>query len=115
MRRDELYLLDMLDAAGAIRDFTQGKSFDDFCENYLLQVGIWKLFEIIGEAARKVSAQFKDDHPEIPWRSVRGMRHNLVHEYFRIDLKQVWAAVEEDIPPLIEQLEPLVPPKPDQT
>ena len=113
MRRDEFYVLDMLDAARAIRQFAQGKNFADFRDDYLLQVGIWKLFEIIGEAAGKLSSEFKRAHPELPWRAMTGMRHNLVHEYFRIDLGQVWTAVQQDIPPLIEQLEPLVPPQDD--
>jgi uncharacterized protein with HEPN domain len=65
--------------------------------------------QIIGEAARKVSEEFKEDHPEIPWNEIIGMRNKLIHEYFRIISEKVWEAVEKDIPNLIILIEPLVP------
>jgi uncharacterized protein with HEPN domain len=67
--------------------------------------------QIIGEAARKVSPEYKGNHPEIPWGEVVGMRNRLVHEYFRILPDRVWAVVERHIPQLVQTLEPLVPPE----
>ena len=67
--------------------------------------------QIIGEAARKVSPEFKEDHPEFPWSMIIGMRNRLIHEYFRIIPEKVWEVVEQDIPVLIALLEPLVPPE----
>lgn len=66
--------------------------------------------QIIGEAARKVSPEFRGAHPEIPWDAIIGFRHRLVHEYFRIIPEKVWEVVEGGIPELIQLLEPLVPP-----
>jgi len=65
--------------------------------------------QIIGEAARKVSAEFKENHQEFPWSMIIGMRNHLVHEYFRIIPEKVWKVVERDIPELIALLKPLVP------
>ena len=71
------------------------------------------LIQITGEAARKMSPEFQQNHGEILWTEIIGMRHRLVHEYFRIIPEKVWDVVEHDIAPLIEALEPLVPP-PDE-
>jgi uncharacterized protein with HEPN domain len=65
--------------------------------------------QIIGEAARRISPEFKESHPAIPWAAIVGMRHRLVHEYFRIRVQKVWEAVRDDLPKLIPQLETLVP------
>ncbi len=80
MRRDDAYLLDMLLAARKIRDFTQGVSQERFQQDELMQHAIMRLIQIIGEAARKVSQEFRQAHPAIPWRQSIGMRHRLVRE-----------------------------------
>jgi uncharacterized protein with HEPN domain len=67
--------------------------------------------EIIGEAARLVSQETRDTHPEIPWEQMIGMRNRLIHEYFRVNLTTVWETIQNDLPPLIAQIEPLVPPE----
>jgi len=111
MPRDEAYLLDMLIAARKILLFTQGVTREQFDQDELLQNTVIRMLEIIGEAARNVSDGIKAIHSEIPWRQIVGMRHRLVHEYFRIDLERVWDTVEKDIPDLIRRIEPLVPSK----
>ena len=70
-----------------------------------------RLIQIMGEASRKVSPGYKEEHPEIPWAGIIGMRHRLIHEYFRVIPEKVWQVIERDIPPLISLLEPLVPPE----
>jgi len=69
------------------------------------------MLEIIGEAARKISQETKNAHPDIPWKDITGMRNRLIHEYFRIDIEKVWDTVRNDIPVLITIIEPLVPPE----
>lgn len=70
-----------------------------------------RMLEIIGEAARKISQETKNAHPDIPWKDITGMRNRLIHEYFRIDIEKVWDTVRNDIPVLITIIEPLVPPE----
>jgi len=111
MWRDAAYLLDILIAARRVREFSAGLSWEAFERSDLHQHAIMKSLEIIGEAARKVSQQTKEAHPEIPWNDMIGMRHRLVHEYFRIDTRKVWETVQNDIPALIAVIEPLVPPE----
>lgn len=66
--------------------------------------------QIIGEAARKISQQYKDSHSEIHWQGIIAMRNRLVHEYFDIIPERVWDVVQNNIPELIEIIRPLVPP-----
>lgn len=68
------------------------------------------VIQIVGEAAIKISDDFKSTHPQIPWTAIKGMRHRFVHDYTRIDLPTVWRVVETHIPELIRLIEPLVPP-----
>ena len=110
MWRDDAYLLDMLLAARKVRAFTTGVDEHRFQADEVLQNAVLRLIQIIGEAARKVSPEFKRSHSEIPWQEIVGMRHLLVHEYFRIIPEKVWEVVERDLPPLIRTIEPLVPP-----
>ncbi|MEE9273761.1 MAG: HepT-like ribonuclease domain-containing protein [bacterium] len=108
MSRDDTYLLDMLLAARKIRHFAERHTKEAFQADELMQLGIVHLIQIIGEAARGVSAGFQDSHPEIPWLEVIGMRHRLVHDYLNIDIDRVWKTLEDDIPRLIGHLEVLV-------
>ena len=110
MWRDDAYLLDMLLAARKVRQFTQGVGWEQFEKDDLIQNATMRQIQIIGEASRKVSVEYQQDHPEIPWLKIIGMRNKLVHEYFRIIPERVWDVVEKDIPELIRLVEPLVPP-----
>jgi uncharacterized protein with HEPN domain len=110
MWRDDAYLLDMLLAARKVRDFTQGISWEQFQSDEIVQNAVMRQIQIIGEAARKISPEYQQAHPEIPWEGIIGMRNRLVHEYFRIIPERVWDVVEKDIPGLIRLIEPLVPP-----
>ncbi len=110
MWRDDAYLLDMLLAARKVCKFTQNATWEQFQTNELMQNGVMRQIQIIGEAARKVSSQYQQEHQKIPWQEIIGMRNRLVHEYFRIIPERVWDVVEKDIPELIRLIEPLVPP-----
>ena len=112
MRRDDTsFLLDMLVAAREATAFARGLSFSGFAGDRRSQLAILKSVEIVGEAASRVSAETRDRNPDIPWREIVGMRNRLVHAYFEIDLRLVWDTVNADLPALVSQLEPLVPPE----
>jgi uncharacterized protein with HEPN domain len=104
-RKDDLWLLDMLQAARKALAFTRGKTVDDFIGDDLLQEGVFRLITVIGEAASQVSEERRASIPSIPWRQVVGMRHKLVHHYFRIDAVQVWDVVDNHLLPLAQALE----------
>ena len=110
MQKDDAYLLDMLNAARKIRAFSADLSRESFDHSELHQYALVRLIEIIGEAARRVSEEGKQSYPQIAWKQISGMRNRIVHDYTRIDLELVWQTIQFDIPSLIVQLEPLVPP-----
>jgi len=110
MWRDDAFLLDMLLAARKVLEFTQGVGWSNFELDDLMQNAVMRQIQIIGKAARKLSPQCQEEHPEIPWNEIIGMRNRLVHEYFHIIPRRVWDIVEKDIPELIQLIEPLVPP-----
>jgi uncharacterized protein with HEPN domain len=82
MQRDETYLLDILLAARRIEEYTRNTTGNEFDQNNLLQDAVIRQFQVIGEAARLVSQEYKEAHLEIPGRQMVGMRHRLIHQYF---------------------------------
>jgi uncharacterized protein with HEPN domain len=106
------YLRDMLIAARAVVEFTQHKTLSEYSDNLLLRSAVERQIEIIGEAARLVSSEFKDQHEDIPWDKITRQRHVLAHHYGEIDDERMWRVATIHIPHLITQLEPLVPPAP---
>lgn len=110
MWRDDGYLLDILNAARRIVQYTTGATAEEFEHNDLMQDATMRQLGIIGEAARKVSQETRNAHPEVPWSEIIGMRNRLIHEYSRINLQRVWDTIQNDIPRLITLIEPLVPP-----
>ena len=102
----------MLDAAKAVVEFVTGRTFHDYMNNRMLRGAVERHVEIIGEAARRVSAAFQGAHPEIPWRKIITQRHVLAHEYGEIKHELVWKVVTVHIPDLIAKLQKLIPPPP---
>lgn len=96
-------LLDMQEAIERIFRYTRAGR-EEFEANELVQTWVVHHLEIIGEAARVVPDDFRQDHSEIPWRQIVAMRHILVHQYFGIDKDAVWPVVERDLPALQGQL-----------
>ena len=112
MRRDDAaYLLDMLLSARDAAEFAAGLTFPQFERSRLHQNATLKAIEVIGEAAARISEKTRQAHPGIPWPEIIGMRNRLVHAYFEVDLKRVWKTAQQDIPRLIDLIEPLVPPE----
>jgi uncharacterized protein with HEPN domain len=68
--------------------------------------------EVLGEAARRVSSGFRDEHPEIPWQQLVGLRNVISHEYHRVNYERIYGITREQALELIALLEPLIPPLP---
>lgn len=103
MRSDRGCLLDILDAIAGIEKYqTSRESFD---ADERTQAWMVSRLQIIGEACRYLSPEFRDRHVETPWRLIIGMRHHLVHGYFDIDPDVVWLAISERIPELKRNVE----------
>ena len=95
----------MLDAAREAIGFAQAQSRNILNRDRRLTLALLKSIEIVGEAAARVGAATRRQHPQIAWDDIVGMRNRLVHAYFEIDLDLVWATVRDDLPSLVTALE----------
>jgi len=107
-QRDAAYLWDMLDSARTVEQLSSGLDFTQYSNDRRTQLAVERSLEIIGEAAGRVSALFRNAHPEIPWRQIIGQRNVLIHEYGEIKQERIWKVVRENVPQLIELLKQFV-------
>ena len=98
MRREELYLQDICIAADAISRFIAGLNEAAFRNYEMVNSAVVQKLAVIGEAAARVSADFRSRHPEIPWAEIIAFRNILVHAYFGIDWGVVWLAASKEVP-----------------
>jgi len=101
MRRDEtVYLRHILDAIARIEEYLSGVDEETFYEQHLVQDGVIRQLEIIGEAVKRLSGEVRDRSPHIPWSDIARMRDKLIHDYFGVDVETVWLTAQEDVPSL---------------
>ncbi len=103
----------MLDVARQLWAFGEGKNQADFTEGSMPRLAVERMFEILGVAAMRVSAELRLAHPEIPWQRIVGLRNVIAHEYDDIIFDRLWEVLIDDVPELIQALEPLIPPLPE--
>jgi len=107
MRNYKIYVEDILNAIESILKFTEGMNFEDFQKDDKTCSAVVRKFEVIGEAAKHIPQEIRDEFPQIPWKEMVGMRDRLIYFYFGIDYKLVWMAVKERAPkilPLIKKV-----------
>jgi len=103
MRDDRERLLDIKEAMENVQKYAcRGK--DAFKNDELIQTWILHHIQILGEAAARLSDEFQERNPDIPWFKIIGMRNVLIHDYFGIDIEAVWSVVENDLPVLYDQI-----------
>lgn len=109
MIRDvRLYLDDILASINLIEKYLEGVSDEFFHKSTEKQDLIVRRLEIIGEATRHISDDYRKQHPEIPWQKMAGIRNILIHEYFGINFNTVYKTATDFIPPLKKQIEELL-------
>lgn len=95
----------ILTAINRVLEFMSGRSKEDLEKDVLLFYGVVKNVEIVGEASYMLSTDFKDKHPLTKWDQIIRMRHILVHGYYQIEVPELWNIIQNDLPPLKEQVE----------
>ncbi len=110
MRRDDaIRLRHMLDSAREAQRFLTGRVREDLVRDRMLLLSLVKAIEILGEAASRVSPEARAECPKVPWLDIVAMRNRLIHAYFDINQDIVWHTVTEELPPLISELEKVIP------
>ena len=104
MRRERLYLEDILAAADAIAEFIDGHDYASFEGSQLLRSAVVHQLTIIGEAVAQLPADLRERHPHIPWTDIKGFRNIIVHHYFGIDWEEVWRSATTRVPVLRAQI-----------
>ena len=107
-RHDHVRLRHMAEAMDAAMRFVEGRNRSDLESDEMLLFALVRAIEIVGEAASKISDEARAEMPELPWASIVGMRHRLVHAYFEINRDILWTTVTEAVPPLAEHLKALL-------
>lgn len=105
---DAVYVAHMLEMARKIIDKLSGIERADFDDDENLRLAVTHLLQVIGEAASRVSREYRDASPQVEWSAIIGMRQKVVHDYMNVDEDIVWETGIRDIPALISALEPLV-------
>ncbi|MCK4375093.1 MAG: DUF86 domain-containing protein [Candidatus Brocadiae bacterium] len=108
VRSDLVRVQHMLEAAQKAVEFARDRTRADLDSDEMFALAMVRLLEIVGEAAKGVSADLRRRCPAIPWRQLAGTRDRLIHGYFDVDFDIVWAIVANDIPPLIAELQKVV-------
>jgi uncharacterized protein with HEPN domain len=74
----------------------------------MVQNAVMRSFEVVGEAARRISYELRGSHPEVPWRLMSDFRNKLIHDYFGLDLEAIWRTATEDTLVLLQEIEKLI-------
>lgn len=109
MSRDLAALIDILNAIQLIQQYTKGIDQETLSVNIEKQDAILRRITIIGEATKRLSSNFRAQHPMIPWKQMAGMRDVITHDYDEMDLDEVWSVIEDNPPQLLADIQPLIP------
>ena len=105
MKDYKIFIEDIIGAMTAIEKFVKNITFDEFLIDDKTSSAVIRKLEIIGEAAKNIPDNIRENHPGIPWKEMAGMRDKLIHFYFGIDYNLVWQTIKNRIPEIKKELQ----------
>ena len=108
MKHNEIYLRHILDEIIFLLKTTENLNYDSFYENEMYTRAFSRSFEIIGEAAKNLSPEFRKTHTDIEWKKISGMRDKIIHQYFNVDYELIWDVIKNKLPEIKEKIEKLL-------
>lgn len=109
MSRDwRLFLDDIVECSGRVLEYTRGMSLDEFVQDIRTYDAVLRNLEIIGEAVKRLPAELREQHPQVPWRQVARFRDRLAHGYRTLDNGIVWSAIQSDVAPLLHEVKKIL-------
>lgn len=114
MRRDDAAtVLDVRQAARKAVEFLGALELPAFLEDEKTQAAVLHQLLVVGDAVKRLTPEFREAHPGVPWKKIAGMRDVLLHAYDAVDAESVYVTLRTDIPDLVERLRPLAPERPE--
>lgn len=105
MNKDtNVFLKHILDSIGYVKEYTKGKSEEEFLGSVETQDAVIRRLSVIGEASKNIHLDLRGKHSQIDWRAIVGLKNVLVHEYFGVDMKVIWQIAKHDIPYLESEI-----------
>ncbi|OYR75644.1 HepT-like ribonuclease domain-containing protein [Halorubrum ezzemoulense] len=98
------YLDDILDGVEKIKRYTREMTYEEFVEDAKTVDAVLRNFEVIGEAAKNVPDDIRQEYDDVPWSEMAGMRDKLIHGYATVELQIIWTTVQEEVPALGAQI-----------
>jgi uncharacterized protein with HEPN domain len=107
VKEDRPYLEDIREAIRKIVSYS-ADGWEEFSRDTMIQDAVLRNFEIIGEAAKRLSEAVKSRRPDVPWRDIAGFRDVLIHNYMGVNLKRVWNVIQQNLPGLQQAIDELL-------